>query len=115
MTSENIPIQNIYYMLSYAYSNLKINDTILTESVDFKNIYDLFARILINVVNTLIKRGFYKEYIVKNEDTSTPKGKINLTDSIKRRTIISKKLNCQYDEFDKNVLFNQLLKLLSII
>ncbi|MDL2246960.1 hypothetical protein LJB96_05015 [Methanobrevibacter sp. OttesenSCG-928-K11] len=105
-----IPIQNIYYMLSYAYNNLKINDTILKESVEFNNIYDLFARILINAVNNIIRRGFYKEYIVKNEDTSTPKGKINISESIQRRTFISKKLNCEYDEFSEDVLFNQIIK-----
>ncbi|MCL2114983.1 MAG: hypothetical protein FWH29_02045 [Methanobrevibacter sp.] len=107
---DEIPIQNIYYMLSYAYKNLKINQDIFKESLDFKNIYDLFARILIEAINNLIRRGFYKEYIVKTEDTSNIKGKINISTSIKRRTSIYKKLNCQYDEFSSDVLFNQIIK-----
>ena len=110
MNDSNIPIQNIYYMLSYAYERLKINNTILKESVDFKNIYDLFARILINVVNRLIKRGFYKEYVLVNRDVSSPKGKINISESIKRRTFLDNQLNCQFDEFNDNVLFNQIIK-----
>ena len=109
-SKNEIPIQNIYYMLSYAYNNLKINQDILRESLDFKNIYDLFARILIEAVNNLIRRGFYKEYIVKTEDTSNIKGKINISESIKRRTFIYKKLNCQYDDFNSDVLFNQIIK-----
>ena len=109
-SKDEIPIQNIYYMLSYAYNNLKINQDILRESETFENIHDLFARILIEAINSLIRRGFYKEYIVKNEDTSSLKGKINISESIKRRTTIYKKLNCQYDEFSSDVLFNQIIK-----
>jgi len=105
-----IPIQNIYYMLSYAYNNLKINQDILLESVDFKNIYDLFGRILLESINNLIRKGFYKEYITKTEDTSNIKGKINISESIKRKTTIYKRLNCQYDEFNSDVLFNQIIK-----
>ena len=44
MISENISIQNIYYMINYAFSNLKINKTILKDFAEFKNIYDLFAK-----------------------------------------------------------------------
>jgi 5-methylcytosine-specific restriction enzyme subunit McrC len=105
-----IPIQNIYYMLSYAYNNLKINQDVLLESLDYENIHDLFARILIDAINNLVRRGFYKEYIVLNEDTSNIKGKINISESIKRQTNTYKKLNCQYDEFSSDVLFNQIIK-----
>lgn len=108
--SNEIPIQNIYYMLSYAYNNLKINADILRESVDFNNIYDLFGRILIEAINNLIRRGFYREYIIKTEDTLNIKGKINISHSIKRGTLLHKKLNCQYNEFSDNVLFNQIIK-----
>jgi len=107
---DEIPIQNIYYMLSYAYKNLKINKDVLKDSQKFTNIFDLFARILVGAINSLVRRGFYKEYIIKNEDTSNIKGKINFTNSIRRRTAIYKKLNCQYDEFSSDVLFNQIIK-----
>ncbi|MGL6298878.1 MAG: 5-methylcytosine restriction system specificity protein McrC [Methanobacteriaceae archaeon] len=108
--NKEIPIQNIYYMLSYAYNNLKINQDILRESVRFKNIYDLFGRILIETINNLVRRGFYREYVIKTEDTSNIKGKINISDSIKRGTFVYKKLNCQYDELSTDVLFNQIIK-----
>lgn len=105
-----IPIQNIYYMLSYAYNNLKINQDVLRESIYYENIYELFARILIEAVNNLVRRGFYKEYKLLNEDTFNIRGKINISESIKRQTNLDKKLNCQYDEFTSDVLFNQIIK-----
>lgn len=111
VSSKNeIPIKNIYYMLSYAYTNLKIDNNIKKESESFENVYELLSRVLISGVNNLIKRGFYKEYITKDEDTNTIRGKININESIKRQTHIYKRLNCLYDEFSEDVLFNSILK-----
>jgi 5-methylcytosine-specific restriction enzyme subunit McrC len=106
----DIPIKNIYYMLSYAYTNLKIDANVQKESESFENIYELLSRVLISGVNNLIKRGFYKEYIARNEDKNNIRGKINITESIKRQTHIYKRLNCIYDEFSDDVLFNSIIK-----
>lgn len=105
-----IPIENIYYLLSYAYSKLKIDKDVLKEAKEYDNIQDLFARILINSLNSLIKSGFYRSYITKNDDLFAPKGKINISSSIKRRTLVKKQVNCSYDEFSSDVLFNQIIK-----
>jgi len=105
-----IPIKNIYYMLSYAYTNLKIDDNVKKESESFENIYELLSRVLISGVNNLIKRGFYKEYLTRDEDKNNIRGKINITESIKRQTQIYKRLNCLYDEFSEDVLFNSIIK-----
>ena len=105
-----IPIENIYYLLSYTYSKLKIDEDVLKEAKDYDNIHDLFARILINSLNSLIKSGFFRSYMAKNEDLFAPKGKLNISSSIKRRTLVKKQVNCSYDEFSSDVLFNQIIK-----
>lgn len=110
MISKEIPIQNIYYMLSYAYKNLKINENVLKDSISYDNVYNLFARILINILKAIKKRGFYKGYISKNDNLHSPKGKINISESIKTNSLVNKQLNCQFDEFSENVLFNQIIK-----
>ncbi|NYB51170.1 MAG: 5-methylcytosine-specific restriction system specificity protein McrC [Methanobacteriaceae archaeon] len=58
----------------------------------------------------MIKRGFYKEYITRDEDIKNIRGKININETIKRQTQIYKKLNCIYDEFSEDVLFNSIIK-----
>lgn len=105
-----IPIENIYYLLSYAFNYLDIDEDVLKDVKDYENIQDLFARILINALNNLIKSGFYRNYILHNEDTSHIRGKINISNSIKRRTLIYHRVNCSYDEFSNDVLFNQIIK-----
>lgn len=65
-----IPIKNIYYMLCYSYDILEEKENINLSKEDFENIYDLFAKILINGVRNLIKRGFNKEYVDIKEESS---------------------------------------------
>ena len=43
---KNIPIKNIFYMLTYAFKELKHNNYEYISGEKFDNIYDLFAEIL---------------------------------------------------------------------
>ncbi|SHI17444.1 5-methylcytosine restriction system specificity protein McrC [Sporanaerobacter acetigenes] len=108
--SPKIPIKNIYYMLCYAWNVLEQSDNIFLGSEKFDNIYNLFARIYINGTSSLIKRGFNRYYIQENEATSTLKGKINISDSIKEQTFYNASMICQFDDFSKNIKLNQIIK-----
>lgn len=108
--SPKIPIKNIYYMLCYAWNVLEQSDNIILGSEKFDNIYNLFARIYINGTSNLIKRGFNRYYIQENEASLTLKGKINISDSIKKQTFHNGSLVCLFDEFSKNIKLNQIIK-----
>ena len=105
-----IKIKNIYYMLSYAFQTLndKGYNKIATE--DFENTAELFSEILTIGVSRQIKQGLVKDYIDVTETTSSIRGKINITDSIKEQSIIKRQLNCTYDEFSVNCYLNQIIK-----
>lgn len=105
-----IPIKNIYYMLCYAWNVLPRSDNKLTGLEKFDNIYNLLARLIINDVTRLIKRGFHREYIDHEEELATLKGKIEVGKSINQKAMIRKRLVCNFDEFSDNVAFNQILK-----
>lgn len=106
----NIPIKNIYYMLCYAWNIIdEIND-IEFGNEKFENIYNLMAKILDYFLNKLIKIGFYKNYILIEEDLSMLKGKIDFSKSIKTNVINQKRLICQYDILSTNILFNKIIK-----
>lgn len=110
MTSPKIPIKNIYHMLCYAWNELESSDEILVGSNKFDNIYNLLARIYINGVSTLIKRGLNKYYIREDEDLPTIKGKIDITGSIKVQSQINGRMICQYDDFSKDIILNKIVK-----
>lgn len=105
-----VPIKNIYYMICYAWNVTDYTDETVCGTEEFDNIYNLLARILVKEVELLLKRGFYKEYVEKSETTSHLKGKININESVQKRTMKSMKMVCVYDEYSENVLFNQIIK-----
>lgn len=105
-----IPIRNVYYMLSYAFQALQEQgyQNILTE--EFENTAELFAAILSKGISLQLKRGLNRKYITQQESLSSIRGKINITDSIKTRSIIKTRLVCSYDEFSENSELNRILK-----
>lgn len=105
-----VKVKNVYGMLAYAFGvlNEKGNQKIKTE--EFKNIYDLFATILVNGVTSQLKKGLNKEYILEKQVLCNLKGKINICDSIKYNTMQNHKMICEYDEFSINSYMNQIIK-----
>ena len=57
-TDKGIFIQNIYYMLSYAYQVLQRQDYQCIASEKFEHIDDLFAAILAKGVSRQLNKGF---------------------------------------------------------
>lgn len=105
-------IYNIYYMLTYAFDDSKMNNLEKSKvsAEKFEHIYDLFAFMLAYKTAKLVKKGLFKNYIVETNELSTIKGKINITESIKKNTTINKKLVCDYDEYSENNYLNQIIK-----
>ena len=69
-----IPIQNIYYMLSYAFQVLKQSNYEEIASEKFDHAQDLFAAILSKGVAQQLKRGLHREYVTKHEGLSVLRG-----------------------------------------
>ena len=105
-----IRIQNIYYMLTYAFQVLKGKGYRNIELEEFENTGDLCAEILIKSLNMQLKRGLQREYISKKEPLSCVKGKIDISDSIKTQSLYKNQLVCSYDDFSLNSYMNRILR-----
>ena len=104
-------IKNIYWMLAYAFRVL--NEKYVEEKVryeEFENVYDLLCVMLTQGINKQIKRGLSKEYICQSENTTSLKGKIDVSRSIKNNTLRDKKLYCEYDEYSEDSYMNRIIK-----
>ena len=110
MSKEAIPIQNLFYMLCYAWNVLSIKNSINVSSEVIEDSYNLLGRIFSYCVGKLIRQGFHRCYIATEDEMSVLKGKIMLTDTIIQSSLVKKKICCQFDEFTSNNLFNQIIK-----
>lgn len=107
---KGIFIQNIYYMLSYAFQILKQEDYQNVAGEKFDNIHNLFALILEKGVSRQLKQGLYREYVPIHEDLSVMRGKLNMNGTMRLKFRQKQKLSCEFDEFSEDNLYNQILK-----
>jgi 5-methylcytosine-specific restriction enzyme subunit McrC len=111
----SIVIKNVYYMLTYAFQTLNFKQYEDLSKVNFDDMYSMFSAILSKGIGMQLKQGLYKEYINKQEDLSTLRGKINLQGSMRNMMKQNNKLTCEYDELSENNLMNQVLKSVSLL
>lgn len=105
-----IPIENIYYLLCYAWNKLDESEVINVAADDFETLLDLFAKILHEGTLHILKAGIDKNYITISEAIPGVKGKLSFADSLKKNTFRYGKAVCEYDELSPNILHNQILK-----
>ena len=110
MNKKTIPIQNLFYMLCYAWNILAIKDTINVSSEKIRDSYNLLGRIFSYGVGKLIRQGFHRSYVTTEEELPGVRGKILLSNTINKSLLVKKKIACEFDEFTANNLFNQMVK-----
>ena len=107
---KGIPIKNVYYMLTYAFKELKHNNYENIMGEEFEDIYDLFAEILYLGITCLLKQGLHRQYITQEDELHTLRGKLSIQRTLKKRMSRDTHLVCEFDTFSENNVFNQILK-----
>ena len=108
--AKEIPIQNLYYLLCYAWDQLAEGALIDLKASDSKSLSELFARVLAHGTQHLVKRGFDRGYLVHSEETARLRGRFNLSASMQRLSWRQGRMVCEFDELDHNILHNRILK-----
>jgi 5-methylcytosine-specific restriction enzyme subunit McrC len=105
-----IPISNLYYLLCYAWGRLDERDFVDIDATSFRDLPNLIGRLLISGVKRLLRRGVHRDYLSFQEDSENPRGKIDISDSIKRAVIWRNSVTCIVDDLSRNVLQNQIIR-----
>lgn len=105
-----IPIANLYYLLCYAWNRLDEKDFVDVEALPRQDLPNLLSRILINGVKRLLRQGVDRIYVAHTEDSLNPKGKIDVTDSLKRGLLMRNAVACVVDERSHDVLHNRIIR-----
>jgi 5-methylcytosine-specific restriction enzyme subunit McrC len=105
-----IPVTNVYYLLCYTWNKLEESETIKVEPTQSTTLVDLFARVLINGLDHLLKKGIDRGYVVHNEESRVLRGKLGLQATVKRSLLSRALVHCEYDDLSYDVLHNQIVK-----
>jgi len=104
-----IPIENIYFLLCYAWNKLEEKNQVAVSVDGITKLPDLFAKILINSTKILLKRGIDKNYNSRIEEMAGIKGKIAVSETLKRNLLAKQHTVCSFDELSINTLPNRIL------
>ena len=104
-----IPIENIYYLLCYAWNKLDEKERVNVSIDDKTELLDLFAKVLINATRMLLKRGIDKNYIDHTEELAGVKGKIQISQTLKSNLLFKQRTICSFDDFSANIISNRIL------
>lgn len=105
-----IPIENIYFLLCYAWDKLEQRHLLKAGVSGQKSIYELLGSILVRELPTLWKKGYFKNYTEQNQYIQGIRGKVHISPSLATGAFEKGMAYCEFDEFSENILANQILK-----
>ena len=104
-----IPIQNLYYLLCYAWGLPEQRDWVSVDATSCPAVEDLLSRLLTRGADVLLKRGISKEYRTHEEELAGIKGKLELAQTLKKNCFREGKTICTLDELTGDILLNQIV------
>lgn len=105
-----VPIENIYYLLCYAWDALDEGEALDLSPEQSLTIIDLFARVLVRGTRELLARGIDLDYTARRGAVAGIKGKLDVGATVKGITWTRGQTICTFDERGVNVPHNQILK-----
>jgi len=107
--SSPIPIQNIYYLLLYAWNQLEEGEVVDVSSLESQELVDLLAWVLVRGTKHLLRRGLDQHYILHEEEIAGVRGRILVAPTMRGMLMEHGRTRCEFDELSVDCLPNQIL------
>lgn len=104
-----IPIQNLYYLLCYAWGLPEQREWVKVDADTCPAVLDLLSRLLTKGADVLLMRGVAKEYRTHEEEIAGVKGKLELARTLKANRFREGKTICTLDDLTGDILLNQIV------
>ncbi|MEP4076975.1 5-methylcytosine restriction system specificity protein McrC [Haloferula sp.] len=107
--ADKIPIENIYYLLSYSWDYFTEGEEIDISTDACPDLANLLGRVLANGIRRLARTGFERNYLPRRETLSRLRGRILVGESYRAHTDRRAKMICEFDELDGDTASNRIL------
>lgn len=104
-----IPVENIYYLLCYAWDQWVDRGLADLEGMEGPRVQDLLAVVLARGTARLLRQGLDRQYVEHEEVMAGIRGKLDVSGSIKAMVLPYGRALCQFDALDHDVLHNRIL------
>jgi 5-methylcytosine-specific restriction enzyme subunit McrC len=105
-----IPIQNLYYLLCYAWNRLpELAELRAVETTAFHRPLELLAHLLLTGTRRLLRQGLPAGYPERTEELTELRGRLLLAPTLARHLLPRGRAVCAYTELSATTPFSQLL------
>ena len=108
--ARRVPVQNLYFLLLYAWNRVPEGQTINVAGISSPELPNLIAKVLLEGIRNLLRRGLDRSYVETDEDLTRPRGRMRISETLSRALISRIQIACTTDELSRDVLHNRILK-----
>jgi 5-methylcytosine-specific restriction enzyme subunit McrC len=105
-----IPIQNLYFLLLYAWDQLEHLDAVDLSATPSEQPVDLFATVLAQCLERVLKRGPHRAFEESHQETDVVRGRIDFAGSADARLVSRRRVVCVADELTHDSQPNRIVK-----
>ena len=109
MKRHTIPIQNLYYLLCYAWDKLEAKGEVSLAAEPGQQLIDLLGSVFLQGCGRLIKRGLMQDYVEDVAVAKGIKGRLEVAPSVRKGLFLRGQAQCRYDELSHDILPNQVV------
>lgn len=107
---KGIVIRNIFCMLAYAFKALRHERYQRVAAQTFEDVDELSAEILSRALDGIIKKGLRRDYVQKEDDLPTLRGRLDMSGTAANYCQRQQRLHCVFDEYSRDSTMNRILK-----
>jgi 5-methylcytosine-specific restriction enzyme subunit McrC len=107
--ADDIPIRNVFYMLSYAWNEFEAGKLVDLEGVPSESPVGLLGHVLVEATKRLIRQGLDRGYQSEQREVAGVRGQITFNASLSRMSFSQGQAVCRVDELSHDVLRNRIL------
>ncbi|RPD46229.1 hypothetical protein DNI29_14585 [Hymenobacter sediminis] len=105
-----IPIQNLYYLLCYAWNRLPEREELLaTETGAFHRPLELLTRVLLVATRRQLRQGLPVAYTERTEELGELRGRVQLAPTLSRDLLRRGRIVCEFDELGPDTALTRLV------
>src|SRR5688572_12836627 len=106
----SVSVQNIYYLLCYAWDRLEARNLVDVDAIPGNRIENLLGKVLHDGVAHLIRGGFDRGYVSFEETSRRLRGKVLLLETVGQSLLQQGRVACQMDDLSHDVPHNRVIK-----
>ncbi len=110
MSAASVPIQNIYYLLAYAWDHFRPGEEVDVGHSQCPDAHNLLTMLLTGGIQQLATKGMDKGYREFTDTSPRLRGRVDVLASYRRMTHVAGRMICEFDELTADTLPNQILR-----